>query len=483
MFYNNKIKTRNNWFYLLLFTSFMIGGFTACEKDPVEPTETKDQVDLKIQEINVWIKDIMEALYFWNEKIPNGLNPVTSPDPKAFFNQMVYKTEDRWSFITPDFSALLAELDGVPLATGISPTFVLISDNKILLIVEFVFKGTPAEEAGLKRGDIILTIDGQELTLSNYSELYSKNSFVAGLGVLSGSTIVPYGTPITLNARVIEANPLIHHEILNIDGIKTGYLVYESFTSGVSDVYKNELTNLLADFKSANITELIVDLRYNRGGEISMAAFLASGIVPSEQLGNGVLIRYMYNAGLTDYLRSIARADSADFIMKFPPNPNNLNLSRVFFLNGWKTASASELINIGLRPYMQVISIGDTTVGKYTGSSVFYDTNVPPKHDWAMMPIVLKYANALGYTDFKDGLAPNYYVEENIVNLPPFGDVADNLLNQAKAIISGGVLAASMKKAQIPFDFSVLDEKEDWKKGILTVPFPIKDPGLIPQYK
>lgn len=447
----------------------------SCEKEPAEPVNT-DTVSPQIKYINEWIKEFMEVVYLWDEEIPENLNTGQEPDPEAFFDKMLYKSEDKWSYITSDFSALLADLEGVPLATGISPAFIRTPNDQIVLVVEFVYPGSPAAEVGLKRGDIILTIDGQFMNINNYFDLYSKNSYTAGLGYISGQEIVSNGISVDLISRVIQADPIVHHEIIDIPGKKTGYLMYGSFTSGVNDIYIESLNSVFGEFKAAGITDLIVDLRYNRGGEVSVAAYLASAIAPAAVVvDRKVLVRYQFNKNLENYYKGMEGNESPNLVVKFPQNSYNLNLNKVYFLTGWKSASASELILIGLEPYMDVVVIGENTYGKYTGSSVFTDSANPPKHDWAMMPIILKYANSSGFTDFKDGIVPDYPIEELIFDLKPFGDPGDPLLAKAKDLI-GGITAITAKKAASAIPFVKLEDKsmkeksilivnDDWKKG------------------
>ena len=437
---------------------------SSCEKE----TDNNDLVSKEIKEVNQWILENMEALYLWNDRIPSGLNPANEPDPEEFFDKMLYKEEDKWSSITPDLDALLADLQGTPLSSGISPAFIRIGDNQILLIVEFVFPGSPADRAGLQRGDLILTIDGQYLNLDNYFELFSKSTINVRKGILSGSDFIPSGETISIVSEIIEAEPVIHHEILNINGIKTGYFVYTSFTSGVNDRYIDTLDNIFQEFKSEGISTLIVDLRYNRGGEIDVAGYLASAIAPTTVVNNKeTLVRYVYNKDLTDYFNRPG-TDPRYLGLTFPSNLNNLNLSKVYFLTGWKSASASELIIIGLQPHMNVVTIGESTYGKYTGSWVLTDTNDPPKHKWAMMPIVLKYANKVGFTDFKNGLTPDHEVVDPLFALRPFGDPGDPLLSKAKELITG-VKTAVVLPGLYDIPYSRVEDEETRRKSWLIM--------------
>jgi C-terminal processing protease CtpA/Prc len=108
----------------------------------------------------------------------------------------------------------------------------------------------------------------------------------------------------------------------------------------------------------------------------------------------------------------------------------------VYFLVSSGSASASELVIIGLEPYMDVVIIGERTFGKYTGAWVIPDTEEPARHNYAMVPIVMKYSNATGFTDFKNGLEPDYPAEDDFLHLKDFGDLDDPFLSMAVELIS-----------------------------------------------
>ena len=96
-------------------------------------------------------------------------------------------------------------------------------------------------------------------------------------------------------------------------------------------------------------------------------------------------------------------------------------------------------------PYMNVTVIGEETYGKCYGSITIPDFEDPPRHNWAMQPIVLKYANAEGYTDFDSGLTPDIAGNDDLFNAVPFGDQNDPLLAEALEDITG--VAVSTKKS------------------------------------
>ena len=219
----------------------------SCKKDNNVDTGSKTQTQI----VNEWIYDGMRSVYFWNNSIPAGLDPLTESDSKAFFDKMLYKPKDKWSYITDNYTALEAELQGEPLSMGYAPGFIQIgSSNNIAIFVEYVYPGSPADVAGLKRGDLIVNIDGQDLNISNYYDLYSKESYTAGLGDFSSGTLASNGKTVNLTSEVITADPVLYHDVIDVNGVKTGYLVFTEFTPGVGNKYLTELGNVFDDFKT-----------------------------------------------------------------------------------------------------------------------------------------------------------------------------------------------------------------------------------------
>jgi C-terminal processing protease CtpA/Prc len=311
------------------------------------------------------------------------------------------------------------------------------SDN-VFIIVSYVYPNSPADRAGLKRGDIILKIDGQDLDTLNYSALFNMKSYSITLGEYQDSAIYPTTKIIPLTAEIIDSNPIVFDTILQYNNQKIAYMVYAEFISGKNSSLLNKFGLKMFEFKSQGVTDLIVDLRYNPGGEIIAANYIASCIAPLNVVySNSVLVNFQYNSIYQNYFLSTEGPDSKYLVNRMVYNGYNLNLNRVFFLTGTRTASASELLMTGLQPYMDVFKIGEQTYGKYTGAWVIQDTNKPPKHKWAIVPIVSKYSNSVGFTDFVDGLAPEYFVRDNLLQAKQFGDVNDPALGTAVEIITG----------------------------------------------
>jgi C-terminal processing protease CtpA/Prc len=148
--------------------------------------------------------------------------------------------------------------------------------------------------------------------------------------------------------------------------------------------------------------------------------------------------------------------------------PVNMDLSRLYVLTMKYTASASEATIIGLKPYMNIIQIGETTHGKYYGGGLLgpmiYDTGkkewVTDKQidNWLLYLMLYRYANKYGDTSFSGGLVPDVFAEEDYFPLYPLGDERDPLFGKAVAMITGETVKTRITKS-IPYPHTIEDAK------------------------
>ena len=453
---------------ILLLVTMALVAAVGCKKAPVEPTN-------EIENINTWIYDNLKDVYFWTDKIPATANK--SLAPLDFFESLLYRFDatqrpdgDRFSWIQPNADQLVAALSGESRSTGAEfQLYLKTNSNELAGRILYVMPNSPAALGGIKRGDIFfrLVVDGKVLTRDNYTTLLgSSNEYLFVRGIYQND-FVPVGESKTLNAVVLQENPL-HLDSVYVRGGKTiGYLMYNQFVAGPNGakepLFNQKMDQIFARFKARGINELILDLRYNPGGSSTASNNLAS-LVAKGVTANDVFARRQYNPA---FQAAIEKQYGADFLLdKFQAKAMNVgsNLRRVFVLTSTRTASASELIINGLQPYMEVVVIGDKTVGKNVGSITIKDDT--RKIQWGMQPIVAKSFNSLGKSDYTSGFTPKVTVRELLaVDLVPIGDLRDPLLGEAMFQITGSRTARLNAARTSATDENAVGSSIDRKPG------------------
>lgn len=449
----------------LIIIAFSIGSlFFSCEK---EPENNRPAIE-KANEINTFIWEGLREVYLWNKNVPaltntyynnnkDSLNSFLNRynDPEALFYDLLYdygKT-DKFSWIVDDYDVLEKEFQGISKSFGYNFMPASFDSANVFAYVRYVVKGSPAALAGLKRGDYISKINGTQLTVQNYRDLlFSTESQSATLADIVDRTLVPNGRSVNMTAVEITENPIYLDTVYTVNSQKIGYLVYNSFVSN----FDIQLNNVFQKFKNAGVSKLILDLRYNLGGSLESSTYLASMIYGTQT--NKVFLKTKFNDLMQTYYDQKYGANYFDVnfdseITKGSTKTpiNSLNLSEVYIITSNHTASASESLINGLKPYMNVTTVGTRTLGKYVGSITVKDIidtkgTVNPNHKWAMQPIVLKVANSAGASDYVNGLAPQIEISENVRNLSTLGDLNEPLLKTTVSAITG----TTSKSAAIP---------------------------------
>ena len=469
--------------FVVIFILMPIGG---CKKSPSIP-QAPVAIDTGSLEINQFIYYNLSAYYLWTDSVPkldyyvyfhNSSDSVNNflsqyKDHAQLFYSLLYKypNVDRNSWIVDDYVALLNLFQGITKSLGYSYGLGLIgSTHNVFGYVQYVVKGSPADNAGVKRGDVFIKINNQQLTDANYQTLLTDSvGYTLSFATIANHTITPNGRTASMTATVVYENPVYYDTIFNVNNYKVGYLVYNGF---IGD-YDIQLNQVFSTFKGAGVNKLILDLRYNGGGAIQSAEYLAS-MIYSTALGK-VFLNYSYNNGYGNYLLSLN--DPTKFTVHFtdiikqetstPQTPiSNLGLTDLYVITTHNTASASELIINGLRPYINVVTIGDTTDGKNVGSFTIQDyynyyPDLNPNHKWALQPIVLKMSNSTGQSTYGNvGFAPTVYAPEDFGNILPFGNPNETMLKAALNYIQG------LKSAPIPISSRVFRKIADSKDFI-----------------
>jgi C-terminal processing protease CtpA/Prc len=447
-----------NKLILLLFLSASV--FTSCSKDddderfPVEPGG-ENPGETPSLEIENYLYDAMSIYYVYEADVPElGENYFDSESEKnewlasfdspedLFRNGLkVPAPKDRFSFIVDDYTVLENSQSGISTTTGMDYGLVRFGDNGVLAYVRYVIPGSPADEAGVTRGVIFTDIDGESMTLDNYQSLLGRDGYEITVAEINDNTISNTDETIDLTREQLTENPVLVAKTLDVDGINVGYIMYNSFTADFDD----ELNAAFGELKAEGVDELVLDLRYNGGGSVESAVDLSSmitgqfnGEIFSKQSWNDLLQSQFSEEELVDRFNDKIRTDEMI---------NSLGLSKVYIIGTGSTASASELVMNGLAPYIEVVHVGSSTVGKFQAAAPLYDSpnftrqNRNPNHKYVIQPLIYESKNADEDAYYEEGLIPDIEAEEDIVNLIELGTPEETLLAAALADITGNRMA------------------------------------------
>ncbi|MDR2274771.1 MAG: hypothetical protein LBF27_27940 [Sphingobacterium sp.] len=411
-----------NFAILLLFA--MQG--TGCKKDdPNYPVGSNAYV-------NTWIIDSLRRYYLWNESLPKKVN--MDQDPQLFFRSLLH-ADDRFSYmVNPtdpnSFSKSNRNQFGFDYSTLVS------ADGKLVFgVIKYVYLDSPASRNGLKRGDYISKINGQQLTASNavvlQKELLTGDKGQLTLAAFENNSLKDIQT-VDLTKGMLLEQPILR-EIFRLNARTIGYLYINDFSRGIAQSAISDFNV----FRNENIDALIVDLRYNPGGQVAEAAGLA-GLISGLSFDTA-FITYKGNKNGGRKTESIGQSASSDGTLQYDQIlETGLKLKEVYILTSATTASAAEILINNLKPYVNVITIGEKTRGKDEASFVIRDMRPTKTISWEMHPIIYKLSNALGVGDYAAGIAPQYNVNEfEVLPLSILPSLDDPLIQRAVTLIGG----------------------------------------------
>lgn len=281
----------------------------------------------------------------------------------------------KYSFI--DDGTVGASLGGTNGDFGFS---IIYNDTDDLRII-YVYPGSPASMAGIKRGYQITAINNNNnisYDAKGYGTGTSTNLNFVSNSIFNSNSIIltlkkPDGTIInkTINTTNYTVNPILKDTVYDIgNGHKLGYLVFNSFTTLTNS--KSGLDAVFSYFATQGVTDLAVDLRYNGGGSVATAEYLSNLIVPSSKSGTLMYNTY-FNSNFVNGTYPLFKQKFGTYDFSVAGNATkfskagSLNVNRVFFIISGRTASASELTINNLRPELDVELVGTTSYGKPVG--------------------------------------------------------------------------------------------------------------------
>ena len=441
-----------------ILTLLLLGlCFADCDKRSTRPEETEQQKTWFY--VNTFAFNRINQYYLWKSEIEEELNTwLTSEEPIGKVKSIRYK-DDGWTMLTDDFATFYGNVSGHRKSYGFDYLLSRYGSDRVSILVTCTYADSPAQKAGLKRGDVITLLDGNPIPLNDYATVVNqalRNSDRVTLGLETGASV-------QLESKEMYENPVLLSKVFDCAGKKVGYLVYTNFTL---DSYK-DLIDACIQFKKAGIRELILDLRYNNGGFNLAEQFFASMLVPEAEVqAKSLLSMEIYNDELTQtykeagidtntYLETEYKFTSSDGKKyDFSTAGANVGVDRIYAIISTGTASASEALLCELFPYLDVTLVGAKTHGKFCSGLILQapeyfksaakqlkEKGVDPDEgqrytdNWGIYVMTSRFADKNGETRcMPDGLTPDYAVADNPQDGFALGDPQETMLARTLAL-------------------------------------------------
>lgn len=417
---------------ILIITLLAVAILSGCRKPPPDPGPGR----ATIQELaRDGLYEVMQDAYLWYYTMPN-VNLEEYPGPEYLLEALRYREKDPWSFVT-SYQAFMASMQGSFVGHGIRMG--LDTDNNVR-VVSLYKRPDDLWSEGVRRGWIVKEINGTPIApifISGNNSAYDNLMGPPTAGVTNSFRfITPEGEAVTINStkRDFIINSVTEAKVLDTEGGKTGYLCFETFI----DPSEQELNDAFAMFKAANVTDLIIDLRYNGGGYMDIAQQLASLVISPDNIDK-VCYKLVYNNKMAPGWN-----ESFNFIETESP----LGLDRVVFITTRSSASASEVVINSLKPFIDVKIVGDATHGKPAGMNVFgFPFAKPggptPDYRYVFAPITFEYLNADDEGRFYGGMEPDVFAADDVTH--DFGDPEEASLKAALDLLQGRKAAPALR--------------------------------------
>lgn len=437
------------------------------DDDKNSPNEPSTPVQSNMTELNKWIFDYMKDYYLWNEPV-SGLSLNGSAKYDDFFQSILTgvdalnhmnrddghwasgKRQYYYSYIEQSSASKSRAFDETETGSGISfmsATLVPGSETDVWLLPAIIVPDSPADQAGIVRGDAISTINGTTITTSNYETMAEKLN-KGGVKVThlklkfnSSGSFEGYDSyeDVSLAKATFEDPAIYKTSVLTLNGgKKVGYLLYMYFDMD----YDDQLIDIFNQFKEQGVTDLVLDLRYNGGGHV-LASTLLGTLIAGKNHDGEVYNRTTYNKTRSDkgeigeYKFGTAKTPEGNYKKIATAVASSLGLNQIYVLCSESTASASELIINGLRGVDVTVNlVGTTTNGKNVGMESI--AKVFGNYKYTLTPITFYSQNAKNFRDYANGFTPDVAIDEDEYLYGDFGTMSDPLCNVAFRWIANG---------------------------------------------
>ncbi len=426
----------------------------------------------------MWLRSWSNNTYLWYRELPDN-NPASFSSVLAFFDQL--KTDeltdsgaekDNFHFAQNTASYRQQTQSGVSSGYGINWSFGRTTPPRSLLVA-YTEPDSPAALANVLRGADLLEVDGVDFVNDNTNA--GVNAINAALFpetagqqhefvflTAAGDTLT-----VTLTSANVASSPVQNVQVLDTAAGKVGYLQFNSHIA----LAQPQLISAVNSFADANVTDVVLDLRYNGGGLLALASQFAYMVSGDAIIQDRIFEKTIFNDKHPNRNpinnRLLSPMPFYGFEIDYEaqdlttiPLPE-LNLSRVFVLSTGDTCSASEAFINGLRGIdVEVILIGDKTCGKPYG---FYPTD---NCGTTYFTIQFSGANAKDFGEYADGFfptpAPTFAADVQGCNVADdfsaqLGDPAERMLASALHYVANnscpvGVAGQSLSQQQRSYD-------------------------------
>lgn len=365
---------------------------------------------------NQWIYSEMNRHYLWREDLPDSMACNYDQMPNEFYKSLL-SVKDRFSYMisNPNYSP--------EPSANLGFAYQNYRDNRNQTASQVLYVNSPeAAAAGIRRGDwlSITQVDATTCSFSHVTLCDGVFTYTDEITTMALPGLMPKNTVLL--------------DSIYPGGI--GYLCYTEYDDTA------DLVPALTRFKAQGIRHLILDLRYNPGGYVSTCKWLSSCIAPEAAYGEVFQIQVFNNIISEENVQKTGHPENIEYFSRPLPDTVQiigdqriipLNLPRLYVLTSAHTASASEANILSLRPFMEVVLIGENTVGKGVGSYTLLDK----RYKYALQPITFQYYNKNWETIPLDGLAPDCYIPDGYSTpIRELGDTEEPLLKAALTLIN-----------------------------------------------
>jgi carboxyl-terminal processing protease len=406
---------------LALAAALAAGG--GCTPAQVAQAVTSALQDCSVVGENRFVRDTLKDVYLWYRELPDP-DPASFASPEAYLEAVRYKPVDKtFSFITGRAANDALTNDSQYVGFGFKSEVVSATEIRVV----DVYAGSPAADAGLQRGASLLEVNGRTaaslISTGETSSIFGPSTVGVSAHVLFRD---PSGVDhdVQMVKRTVTIPTVAVTTTVASGGRVVGYILLENFVTPTSPA----LDAAFAQLEAAGANELVLDVRYNGGGLVSVAQHLAS-LIGGQRTTGRLFIQLAFNDKHS--------ADNQN--INFQTLPHALGLDRLVVITTESSASASESMINGLRPYIPVTVVGSTTYGKPVGQSVFNFC------DKVLFAVTFAAKNARGEADFFAGIPPDCAASDDFDHA--LGDPGEASLGEALRYLRTGSCSASAAAA------------------------------------